>query len=200
MLRRFAGSAKITAFLQQQRPLVNVSQTTDHKFPPLHAAAKEGNIQELKRLLSKNARVGERDEKYRFTPLHTAAIGGSTRAAEYLIDFGADPSSQAMSNSTPTYLAAAHGHDAFIKFLLTNKANSTIGAKTILGRGTQHQEIINAHVEKLLSSAPTSGEMMLHYMRETGLAAARPPLYEITYVPPQQSRSLKAAPEGRVEA
>lgn len=55
----------------------------------LHEAAKEGNLAEVERLLSKGVNVNYKDE-YDKTPLHLVAIQGCTEVAKLFVWRGAD--------------------------------------------------------------------------------------------------------------
>lgn len=61
-----------------------------HKaLPKLHVAAIEGEVEEIKELLAAKAKVNEMDEQG-YTALHYACAEGERRAAQVLIENGAD--------------------------------------------------------------------------------------------------------------
>ena len=77
----------------------------------IHDAAKEGNLERVKFLISKGAKVNARDKKG-FTPLHWAVGKGHTEIAELLISKGAKVNAGEIKRAkhlyTGQYIAVTH--------------------------------------------------------------------------------------------
>lgn len=84
----------------------------------LLAASKDGDIEEIKRLIDSGADVNARDLDTWQTPLHWAPIWGQTDMAKILIDAGADVNARDDYERTPLYLAANNGHTDIVKLLI----------------------------------------------------------------------------------
>ncbi len=78
-------------------------------LPELHQAARDGNLQELERLLAEGADVDAEDSKRR-TPLHVAAEWGRIEVVRLLLEAGAEPNAVDVIGVTPTGLAVGKGH------------------------------------------------------------------------------------------
>jgi len=118
-------------------------------LPPLHQAARNGNI-ELVRELTNPTTVNSPDEVYGATPLHHATAGGSLEVAQFLLQHGANVNAQytmAAIGTTPLILAADEGHAAVVELLL--KAGAHIEAKDdngdtplIMAATSGHRDIV----------------------------------------------------------
>ena len=79
-------------------------------------ASEEGNLEEVRRLLSEGADVNAVD-KYKNTPLHFASAIGD-EAVKMLLDAGADVTAGDNYKWTPLHLASYNGDEAAVKMLL----------------------------------------------------------------------------------
>jgi putative CocE/NonD family hydrolase len=103
-----AGPAKENDRQQPQRPTY-----------PLHQAATEGDIGQIKRLISEGADINLRDAEGE-TPLYRAITAGKTEVVQYLIEAGADINAGKLT----TLYAAVDANDiATAKNLIAHGAN-----------------------------------------------------------------------------
>lgn len=84
--------------------------------PPLHEAAKSGDIEEVQELLAQGIPVDSLNSEGA-TPLHWAAFKGHLEVAKLLISKGAKVNALTKKGSTPLRLATTHKQEAMIKFL-----------------------------------------------------------------------------------
>ncbi|MDH5680971.1 MAG: ankyrin repeat domain-containing protein, partial [Spirochaetota bacterium] len=89
----------------------------------LQAAAYQGKLQEVKRLIQKGADVNARDS-HKDTALHSAAQGGKLEVVKYLLKKGADVNAKNNNGTTPLHFAAEYGHKNVVKWLLTSGADA----------------------------------------------------------------------------
>ena len=130
----------------------NGSPPIPEKLFPIHAAAKEGNVQELKNLMEQGLDVN-RMTNYRMAPLHHAVEQNHFEAADLLIRSGADINSYGGNfiPKTPLFLAALNGSREITELLLKHGAD--IQAKSnnrnnILYYAQEHYELFTLFVEK----------------------------------------------------
>ena len=97
---------------------------SEDQSTPLHkacAGTKEGHIEAVKLLIDAGADVHALN-KWRETPLLTAANHGQTTAVEYLLEAGADPCRCTDTGWSPLSIAAYKGHDDVVRLLLEEGA------------------------------------------------------------------------------
>ena len=102
---------------------------------PLHkacAGGKPGHLSAVKQLIAGNADVHSLN-KWRETPLLTAANHGQAKAVEALLDAGGDPCKCTDTGWSPLSIAAYKGHDDVVRLLLeqgapTEEADPTLSA------------------------------------------------------------------------
>lgn len=92
-------------------------------FEEFHDAAKRDQVNELRKLLSKNENWLEKRDKYQRTPLHSAARFGASSAARFLVEQGADLNVKDESGNTPLHLASIFRHDEIIDLLIQHNAD-----------------------------------------------------------------------------
>lgn len=110
-------------------------RVTEDSSTPLHkacAGSKPGHLEAVKLLLESHADVHALN-KWRETPLLTAANHGQAGAVEYLLRAGADPCKCTDTGWSPLSIAAYKGHDEVVKLLLeegapTEEADPTLSA------------------------------------------------------------------------
>ena len=106
--------------------IIGSNAFANNHYPPLHLAAMNGNIAEIKRLIDDGADVNAKTE-YGQTPLHFAAVNGHTETALALIKAGADINAKQKDGWTPLHFAARQGHTETALALI--KAGADINAK-----------------------------------------------------------------------
>ena len=111
---------------------------------PLHDAVGNGDLNEVRALISQGQDIAEADQRGS-TPLHVAAIQGRLEIVEFLISAGADVN---MKNGilgwTPLYMAAFGGHDDVAILLVANKADINASGKS--GNTPLHVAAEKGHV------------------------------------------------------
>lgn len=115
----------------------------DEAYTALHAAAEQGNVNELIRLLADGADKAAED-MYGETPLHKAAATASCAAAAILIQNGASVSAEDMDGRTPLHLAA-RADSKTLELLLKNGSN--VAAKDAFGMSPLHLAAANNNVK-----------------------------------------------------
>jgi uncharacterized protein len=106
------------------KPINNqVKQTTTK--PNLNAqlliAAQNGNITEVRSLISRATDVNTRDE-YGWTPLLWAAMNGHTEVVKVLLGSGANPNTRNKYGWTPLMWAAGQGYGEIVRSLIASGA------------------------------------------------------------------------------
>lgn len=102
-----------------------VNETKPDSVPSesLWAASKNNDIPKIEQFLEKgDTSVDQLDPKYKLSALQTAALNGSEKAVESLIQAGADVNLLTEDRSTALSHAALMGHSKIVEFLLKNKA------------------------------------------------------------------------------
>jgi hypothetical protein len=117
------GYDDIVSLLLRAGAPVNCPVTEDASTP-LHkacAGAKPGHLASVKALLAKGADVHALN-KWRETPLLTAANHGQAGAVDILLQAGADPCKCTDTGWSPLSIASYKGHDDVVKLLLEEGA------------------------------------------------------------------------------
>lgn len=117
------GYEEICGLLLAARAPVNCRVTEDLSTP-LHkacAGSKAGHVSAVRQLLEGNADVHALN-KWRETPLLTAANHGQGQAVEALLRYGADPCKCTDTGWSPLSIAAYKGHDEVVRLLLEEGA------------------------------------------------------------------------------
>lgn len=99
-------------------------QVTEDLSTPLHkacAGSKPGHVSAVEQLLAANADVHALN-KWRETPLLTAANHGQAKAVDALLRAGADPCKCTDTGWSPLSIAAYKGHDEVVRLLLEEGA------------------------------------------------------------------------------
>jgi len=90
----------------------------------LWTASKNNDVPNIEKFLEKGeASVDQLDPEFKLSALQTAALNGSEKAVESLIQAGADVNLQTEDRSTALSHAALMGHSKVVELLLNNKAN-----------------------------------------------------------------------------
>lgn len=90
---------------------------------PLHDAAREGDIDKVRRLITEGADVQAIDKETALTPLIEAALAGHRDVAVLIIESGADPSGQDGKGFTALHAAAYTGHLDIVMLLIKQGVN-----------------------------------------------------------------------------
>jgi len=96
----------------------------------LHQAVVDGNVEQVKRLISKGADVHAKN-RMGWTPLHTAVRNQKKTIAEFLIDKGADINGKDSSGQTPLHFAVDTGQRDMAELLIAKGAD----INAVSGRG-----------------------------------------------------------------
>ena len=89
---------------------------------PLHDAARDGNLQEVKKLIAAGEDVNKRNRLLGL-PLHQAAANGNIEITKELIDAGADVNVMHRTFGSPLHTAALKGNTEIALSLLAHGAN-----------------------------------------------------------------------------
>jgi uncharacterized protein len=103
-------------------PKTNVEMRTPEDESPLMMACLKGQIEMVKKLISRDADVN----KTGWTPLHYAATGGHVAIIELLLDQDAYIDAESPNGTTPLMMAAHYGSSAAVKVLLEAGADPTL--------------------------------------------------------------------------
>ncbi len=125
--------------------MVNTTKLTQMQQEELNdkliAAAKNGDIKNVRELLANGADVDAKDKDGE-TALHWAACSGKVDIATFLIEKGADVDAKSNYGKTALHWAAFFGHVDFAKVLIENRAdvnakdkNNEIAVEVAIRRG-----------------------------------------------------------------
>jgi hypothetical protein len=89
---------------------------------PLHQAAANGDIEQVKLLISKGADVNAKDDEEK-TPLHYAAEAGKMEVVQLLVEAGADFNAMGNNDWPPLCIAAGNDHIAVAEYLIAHGAD-----------------------------------------------------------------------------
>ena len=89
---------------------------------PIHHAARNGNLNQVKALLNQGVPVNSRNE-HGYTPLHNAAYRGRLNVVQELLRRGAHVNPRNHRGNTPLHLAALAKHPHIIHALMKAGAN-----------------------------------------------------------------------------
>ena len=125
--------------------------------PPLHAAAREGNLESLSKLLAihssptnnhNNNIINERDMHGR-TAIHLASWANEKAIVERLLDFGADVTVGAADGVQAIHFACMKGHLGIVKTLLSQERTTApnVRAKTSKNENCMHFAVKSGNKE-----------------------------------------------------
>ncbi|GAB5369326.1 hypothetical protein AAMO2058_001395300 [Amorphochlora amoebiformis] len=142
------------------------SQYSRRNMADLIAAAGDGDVEDVKKLLESKADVNATDEEEE-TALHHAADQGFDSIVSMLLDAKATVNVQNREGDTPLIWASAAGHLKIVRMILESKANVDIINK--LGNTAVIQSTKNSHSEvtKLLIAVNAN----LDHINKDGLGA-----------------------------
>ncbi|XP_014468105.1 PREDICTED: ankyrin repeat domain-containing protein 49-like isoform X1 [Dinoponera quadriceps] len=91
-------------------------------------AAEEGNLEKIKKLVSKNHLLLESTDKDGYTPLHRACYGNHVEVVEYLLEMGAKLDAKTLDEWQPLHSACCWNNIECAEALIANGAD--INAKS----------------------------------------------------------------------
>lgn len=112
----------------------------------LHAAADQGDLDQVKRLILWGAKLKEKDQDGN-TPLHNAAIKGRTKVVALLIHEGAKVNAGNNNGDTPLHMAAYYGQTAMVELLIAkgakvNRSNNDVRRPLSLAIRQGHKDTV----------------------------------------------------------
>lgn len=122
---------------------------------PLHHAARTGNVEIAKLLVSRGAKLNGAAHGG-FVPLHVAAGLNRRAMADYLLQAGADPNAQD-EIGTPLHAATIQGHAQIVKLLLEKGADPN--ARNRIGEAPLHK------ISYIYIYSPSHTELISHLVR-----------------------------------
>jgi len=138
-------------------------------FPALWTAARDGRVEEVRRLLAEEVDIEERGGPHQRSALYQAALNGHVGILLLLLENGADTSTKNFIGSTPLHHVAHTGLVAILLLLLENGAE--VSAKTNAGWTPLHYAALGGHEAVVLillehgaevSSKANDGRTPLH--------------------------------------
>ncbi|MEM9280341.1 MAG: acyltransferase family protein [Verrucomicrobiota bacterium] len=111
------------AIIASHTTLEKTRKSSTPEQTSIWTAARDNDVDALRDYLSVLDDINELDPKYRLSPLHWAAINGSTDAAHVLIEAGAKVDHRSQDRSTPLGHAAFGAHPEIVELLLDSGAD-----------------------------------------------------------------------------
>jgi ankyrin repeat protein len=148
---------------------------------PLHDEVKNGNLDNVVKMIEGCARVNLRDNDG-MTPLHLASFHEDERFAEMLLEAGADVNAKVRPtvpwSQTPLHIASKSGAKKVAELLV--KYGGNVNAKGTDGRSPLHMAVISGHLEII--------EFLLAHGAEVNIKAA----YDLT---PLHDAAVRNSPQ-----
>lgn len=116
------------------------------------SAAREGNRDEVTRLLAKGVSINARQSGSGSTPLNTAALFGQTELAKLLMEKGADISIANADGNTALHIASFFANEELVKLLLDKRASVQVKS----GRGETPIDVVKSEWNDSLEGFYTS--------------------------------------------
>lgn len=123
---------------------VSVNVKPNYKRIPLHFAAREGHLTNVKQLFTAKSEINA-PTSGGYTPLNYASTNGRVDVVKYLLAKGADPSLCANDGWGPLEGAAANGNYEIVRALL--EAGASTKVRTNLGMTALYIAAYHGHVE-----------------------------------------------------
>lgn len=163
MNKKFVGLFLLALIMLSSRAFsaLKIDDVDEENLLPIHLFAREGNIEELKKLMEKYGHhIDEEDAgTEERTPLHLAAHHGHADCVAWLLKEGADINKKNAHGWTALHYAVDGNHETCVHILLDNGADSTIrnhaGQKAeALARSKNYAKILQLFVLQ----APEEGD------------------------------------------
>ena len=142
---------KNTSFGEGLKRLIHAVSSQSDPDPPLHIAAKNGDLGEIMKYLAEEMDVNVEDENGQ-TPLYVASLFGHTEIVEALLNRGADQ--RACPNRTPLHVA----NNAPVATLLI-KAGGNVNVSDLAGDTPLHVAVRKANPELVSALLEQSAEV-----------------------------------------
>jgi TolB-like protein/ankyrin repeat protein/class 3 adenylate cyclase len=126
-----ANALSLAGKSAQSAKQIEKAARLDPLSSPLHAAAKRGDVDTMKRLIAEGAQIESRD-RYGRTPLHISAKSDQAEVAKFLIEAGAAleartslmvPILGGINSGTPLIIAAYNGSKSVVELLIAAGAD-----------------------------------------------------------------------------
>jgi hypothetical protein len=142
----------------EQQPTVKVTPTSEQKpelsktLPyadtarSLHYAARDGDLVQVKALVSKGADVNAMDDRLAGTPLHLAAYFGRNEVVQFLLSKGANVNARNKWNRTALDEAVDQGHSEIAEVLRTHGAK--LGSSIEVGKVEPTKSLLESAASK----------------------------------------------------
>lgn len=118
----------------------------------LHVAIRKGDAKAVESLLSKGAKVNEKEATHGKSPVYEAVHTQNTKILKLLIDAHADVNEKDDTGTSPLHLAISYGDDEIVKMLI--QAGANVNAKNSLGETplyeAMYSPIADVHKIKIL--------------------------------------------------
>ncbi len=118
---------EVTKFLIDKG--ANINPTTELGRTPLIISAVEGNPELARLFLDNDADISLKDNNYKRTALHFAALYGQLDIVDALVKKGANVNERDAAGKTPLDYANQYGHEKVAKLLKSSGAESEIDSK-----------------------------------------------------------------------
>ncbi|KAL3699004.1 hypothetical protein R1sor_017026 [Riccia sorocarpa] len=111
----------------------------------LHEAAREGNVESVRQLVSADAEAVNERDKHSRTPLHIAAWAGQEEVVKVLCDANADVGASAQDDMAAIHFASQKGHTEVVRTLLL--AGAYVNARNRKGMSPLHFAVQGSYAE-----------------------------------------------------
>ena len=123
-------------------------------------AAREGNLQKVRDLVTNGALIDQSNDDEKHTPMHDAAANGHLDVIRYLVEAGADMEREDYFGSTPLIRAAQQGHTNVVEYLLDMHAKESSYGETAMLQASSngHLAVVQLLVERGSDPNETNNE------------------------------------------
>jgi Tol biopolymer transport system component len=111
----------------------------------IHEAARNGDLEKVKKLLAADPRLADAQDDDGLTPLSWATRGVHVEVAKYLMEHGADVTIPNARQVIPLHSAAFRGVDELVPLMILRGAN--VDAKLAAGMASLHLAVMGGHVQ-----------------------------------------------------
>lgn len=115
------------------------------EYTPAHIAVRDGDLHELKKIISKDKSLVSEKSTLGFTPLYIASMEGHSDIVSYLLSQGADIEVKNHLEERPLAKAVKFGHIEVARILIDNGAE--VNAQDFQGLTALHWSISNGSLE-----------------------------------------------------
>lgn len=119
------GGKLVAWMLDEEGELVAIDRTNEHPNDRFFAAAMNGDLDTISKMMSENKKFVNVEDKEGRTPLMYAALGGRVSVSEQLIDNGAKTFVEDRAKLTPIGIAAESGWTDIVRQIAIDKPKSS---------------------------------------------------------------------------